>query len=41
MSRPVSVVLDVVRGGLIGLAELVPGISGGTVALIVGSVRCV
>ena len=36
MSRPVSVVLDVVRGGLIGLAELVPGISGGTVALIVG-----
>ncbi|MBP2437332.1 DUF368 domain-containing protein [Microbacterium amylolyticum] len=28
--------LNVVRGGLIGLAETVPGISGGTVALVVG-----
>lgn len=28
--------LDVVRGALIGLAELIPGISGGTVALITG-----
>lgn len=29
-------IFDVVRGFLIGMAELVPGISGGTVALIVG-----
>ncbi len=28
--------LDVVRGALIGAAEVVPGVSGGTVALIVG-----
>lgn len=37
--RPVTVlgtVANTVRGGLIGMAELVPGISGGTVALIVG-----
>lgn len=27
---------NVVRGGLVGLAELVPGVSGGTIALIVG-----
>lgn len=31
-----SVVLNVLRGVLIGMAELVPGISGGTVALVVG-----
>lgn len=31
-----SYIFDVLRGFLIGLAELVPGISGGTVALIVG-----
>ncbi|MDZ8200164.1 DUF368 domain-containing protein [Microbacterium sp. SSW1-59] len=29
-------VLNVVRGGLIGLAELIPGVSGGTIALITG-----
>lgn len=29
-------ILNAVRGALIGMAELVPGISGGTVALIVG-----
>lgn len=29
-------ILNLIRGGLIGSAELVPGISGGTVALIVG-----
>lgn len=29
-------VLNAVRGALIGMAELVPGVSGGTVALIVG-----
>lgn len=34
--RPGHVILNVVRGALIGLAELVPGISGGTVALITG-----
>lgn len=28
--------LNVIRGGLIGLAEVVPGVSGGTVALVVG-----
>ncbi|MER3394990.1 MAG: DUF368 domain-containing protein, partial [Microcella pacifica] len=28
--------LDAVRGALIGLAEIVPGVSGGTIALIVG-----
>ena len=27
---------DVIRGGLIGVAEVIPGVSGGTVALIVG-----
>ncbi|WP_297846819.1 undecaprenyl phosphate translocase family protein, partial [uncultured Corynebacterium sp.] len=29
-------ILNAIRGALIGMAELVPGISGGTVALIVG-----
>ena len=29
-------VLNIVRGGLIGVAEIVPGVSGGTVALVVG-----
>lgn len=33
---PLSVVANIVRGALIGMAELVPGISGGTVALVVG-----
>ena len=33
---PLEAVVNVVRGALIGLAELVPGISGGTVALVVG-----
>ncbi|HEU4490833.1 MAG TPA: DUF368 domain-containing protein, partial [Jiangellales bacterium] len=28
--------LDVVRGVLIGLAEVVPGVSGGTIALVTG-----
>lgn len=37
-SRPsvAQIVLNVIRGALIGAAELVPGISGGTVALITG-----
>ncbi len=34
--RPGHAILNVIRGALIGLAELVPGISGGTVALITG-----
>lgn len=29
-------VLDVVRGGMIGVVEIIPGVSGGTIALIVG-----
>ena len=33
---PVEAVANVLRGALIGMAELVPGISGGTVALVVG-----
>ena len=33
---PIEAVGNVVRGALIGMAELVPGISGGTVALVVG-----
>lgn len=35
-SRETSVVGNVVRGGLIGVVETVPGVSGGTVALVVG-----
>lgn len=31
-----NAVINVVRGGLIGVAEAIPGVSGGTVALIVG-----
>ncbi|MFD3744877.1 DUF368 domain-containing protein [Nocardia sp. NPDC058633] len=31
-----SYLLDVVRGGLMGTAEVVPGVSGGTVALVTG-----
>lgn len=34
--RPLRGVLDLVRGFLIGMAELVPGVSGGTVALVTG-----
>lgn len=37
--RPVTALgtaTNTVRGGLIGMAELVPGVSGGTIALIVG-----
>lgn len=33
---PAEAVSNVLRGALIGMAELVPGISGGTVALVVG-----
>lgn len=31
-----GIIYNAVRGGLIGLAELVPGVSGGTIALITG-----
>ncbi|CAM4028157.1 DUF368 domain-containing protein [Corynebacterium belfantii] len=35
-TRPINAVINVVFGALIGLAELVPGVSGGTVALVAG-----
>lgn len=35
------VIVDLVRGALIGVAEVIPGVSGGTVALIVGIYRTV
>lgn len=35
-TRPINTVINVVFGALIGLAELVPGVSGGTVALVAG-----
>ena len=34
--NPTTAVANLVRGMLIGLAELVPGVSGGTIALISG-----
>ena len=34
--RPLDLVADATRGALIGAAEVVPGVSGGTVALVVG-----
>ncbi len=34
--RGPQVALSVLRGGLVGAAEIVPGVSGGTVALVVG-----
>lgn len=36
IARMVTHLLNILRGALIGSAELVPGVSGGTVALIVG-----
>ncbi len=35
-ARPAQSPLNIVRGFLLGLAELVPGVSGGTVALVTG-----
>ncbi|MED5527896.1 MAG: DUF368 domain-containing protein, partial [Actinomycetota bacterium] len=32
----ISVAANLVRGALIGVAEVIPGVSGGTIALIVG-----
>lgn|GEM_PF-141637 len=34
--RAIQTAIDVIRGALIGFVEIVPGVSGGTVALIVG-----
>jgi putative membrane protein len=34
--NPVSITLNALRGFLIGVAEVIPGVSGGTIALIVG-----
>jgi len=39
MAKIFVVALTVGRGVLIGLAEIVPGVSGGTIALIVGVYR--
>ena len=38
-SATTTAVVNVVRGGLMGAAEVVPGVSGGTIALIVGVYR--
>lgn len=35
-TNPIGVIVDLIRGGLIGVAEVIPGVSGGTLALIVG-----
>jgi Predicted membrane protein len=32
-------IANLVRGALIGVAEVIPGVSGGTIALIVGIYR--
>ncbi|MFO7691296.1 MAG: DUF368 domain-containing protein [Cryobacterium sp.] len=34
--KALRLLIDVVRGALIGIAEIIPGVSGGTIALIVG-----
>ncbi|MCW4386053.1 DUF368 domain-containing protein [Salinibacterium sp. SYSU T00001] len=34
--RPLSALLNALRGALIGIAEIIPGVSGGTIALITG-----
>jgi len=39
MGKAIAAVANVARGALIGLAEIVPGVSGGTIALIVGVYR--
>lgn len=41
MPAAVRLVVDFIRGGLIGVAEVIPGVSGGTIALIVGIYRTV
>ncbi len=37
----IAVLVNLVRGALIGVAEVIPGVSGGTIALIVGIYRTV
>ena len=39
MGKAIAAIANVARGVLIGLAEIVPGVSGGTIALIVGVYR--
>ncbi|MGV0384492.1 DUF368 domain-containing protein [Corynebacterium sp. 22_2729] len=34
--KAIQILVNMVRGGLIGMAELVPGVSGGTIALVTG-----
>ena len=34
--KPLAIALNALRGFLIGVAEVIPGVSGGTIALIVG-----
>ena len=34
--KALRLLIDCVRGALIGIAEIIPGVSGGTIALIVG-----
>lgn len=41
MPSAIRVLVDLIRGGLIGVAEVIPGVSGGTIALIVGIYRTV
>ena len=41
MPAAFRVFVDLIRGGLIGVAEVIPGVSGGTIALIVGIYRTV
>ncbi len=41
MPQAFRVFVDLIRGGLIGVAEVIPGVSGGTIALIVGIYRTV
>jgi putative membrane protein len=41
MSAAFRLFVDLIRGGLIGVAEVIPGVSGGTIALIVGIYRTV
>ncbi|MGM1017110.1 MAG: DUF368 domain-containing protein [Actinomycetota bacterium] len=39
LSRTFALIFNAIRGALIGIAEIIPGVSGGTIALIVGVYR--
>ncbi|QEE62260.1 DUF368 domain-containing protein [Salinibacterium sp. dk2585] len=39
LARALAALFNVVRGALIGIAEIIPGVSGGTIALIIGVYR--